>query len=65
MKFGEFMKFNRKTSLYELSKITGISRQQLSNYEQMKSEPTIYNAKLICEAIGENFLIVGKHTKSA
>lgn len=60
MDFGEFLRLNRKTSLYELSKMTGISRQQLSNYEQSKSEITIHNAKLICKAIGKDFLIVGK-----
>jgi transcriptional regulator with XRE-family HTH domain len=60
MDFGEFLRLNRKISLYELSKMTGISRQQLSNYEQSKSEITIHNAKLICKAIGKDFLIVGK-----
>lgn len=60
MKFSEFMIRNRKktkVSLYRLSQITGISRQQLSNYECGRSNPTIGNVELICKSLKVKFII--------
>lgn len=61
MKFSEFMKKVRgDMSLYELSKRTGISAQQLANYENGRSRATIEKAAKICEVLNVTFTIGGK-----
>ena len=39
----------QKISAYKLSKMTGITQQNISNYINGKHEPTIHNLRLICE----------------
>lgn len=61
VKFSEFMKKVRgDMSLYELSKRTGISAQQLANYENGRSRATIEKAVKICEVLNVTFTIGGK-----
>lgn len=58
MKFAEFMKKARgDMSLYELSKRTGITAQQLANYESSRSQATIEKAAKICKALNVTFTI--------
>ena len=60
MNFGDFQRNNRKAagiSIYRLEKLTGISRMQLSNYEELRSEPTVKNAETICNALKVTFTI--------
>jgi len=58
MKFSEFMRKARgDISLYELSKRTGITAQQLANYERGKSRATIDKAAAICRALNVTYTI--------
>ncbi|MBE6074225.1 MAG: helix-turn-helix transcriptional regulator [Selenomonas ruminantium] len=58
MRFSEFMRKARgNMSLYELSKRTGITAQQLANYERGKSRATIEKAALICKELGVTYTI--------
>ena len=58
MKFSEFMRKARgDMSLYELSKRTGITAQQLANYERGKSRATVDNAEAICRALNVTYTI--------
>lgn len=58
MNFYQFMKKARgNMSLWELSKRTGITVQQLSNYEKGKSKATIEKAAAICRALNVTFTI--------
>ena len=60
MKFSAFMRearTNTGMSLYELSKRTGITAQQLANYESGKSRATIEKAALICKALNVTYTI--------
>jgi transcriptional regulator with XRE-family HTH domain len=63
MQFSEFMQKKRIASglsLYRLSKRTGITAQQLSNYEQKLSNPSLEKADMICKALGCTFEIGGE-----
>lgn len=52
MKFSEFMRAARgDMSLYELAKRTGITAQQLANYERGRSKATVDKAAAICRAL--------------
>ncbi|WP_080585423.1 helix-turn-helix domain-containing protein [Selenomonas ruminantium] len=56
--FSEFMRKARgDMSLYELSRRTGITSQQLSNYERGRSRATIDKASLICKALNVTFVL--------
>ncbi|MDD6133271.1 MAG: helix-turn-helix transcriptional regulator [Selenomonadaceae bacterium] len=58
MKFSEFMRKARgDMSLYELSKRTGITAQQLANYERGRSKATIEKAAAICKALDVTYTI--------
>ncbi len=58
MEFSEFMKAARgNMSLYELSKRTGITAQQLANYERGRSRATIDKAAAICKALNVTYTI--------
>ena len=58
MEFSEFMRKARgNMSLYELSKRTGITAQQLANYERGKSRATIDKAAAICRALNVTYTI--------
>ncbi len=58
MKFSEFMRKARgDMSLYELSKRTGITAQQLANYERGKSRATVDKAAEICRALNVTYTI--------
>lgn len=58
MKFSEFMRKARgDISLYELSKRTGITAQQLANYERGKSRATVDKAAVICRALNVTYTI--------
>ena len=58
MKFSEFMRKARgDISLYELSKRTGITAQQLANYERGKSRATVDKAAAICGALNVTYTI--------
>lgn len=58
MKFSEFMRKARgDMSLYELSKRTGITAQQLANYERGKSRATVDKAAAICRALNVTYTI--------
>jgi transcriptional regulator with XRE-family HTH domain len=58
MKFSEFMRKARgDISLYELSKRTGITAQQLANYERGKSRATVDKAAAICRALNVTYTI--------
>ncbi len=60
MKFSEFMRKARgDISLYELSKRTGITAQQLANYERGKSRATVDKAAAICRALNVTYTIGG------
>ena len=64
MNFYQFMKKARGSmSLWELSKRTGITVQQLSNYEKEKSKATIEKASAICKALNVTFPIGAKEAK--
>lgn len=63
MNFGDFLKIKREVkgiSKYQLSKMTGIAITTLSDYESLKHEPRISNAKKICQALNEVFVIEGR-----
>ena len=63
MKFSEFMWENRKRldmSLHRLESMTGISRQQLRNYENERSGITLEKAQLICQAFEKDYFIKGR-----
>lgn len=58
MKFSEFLRKARGgMTLYELSKRTGITAQQLANYESGRSQATIKKAAQICKALNVTFTI--------
>jgi len=58
MKFSEFMrKVRGDMSLYELSRRTGITAQQLANYERERSRATVDKAAAICRALGVTYTI--------
>lgn len=58
MKFSEFMRAARgDMSLYELAKRTGITAQQLANYERGRSKATVDKAAAICRALNVTFTI--------
>ena len=58
MKFSEFMRADRgDMSLYELAKRTGITAQQLANYERGRSKATVDKAAAICRALNVTFTI--------
>ncbi len=58
MKFSEFMRKARgDMSLYELSKRTGITAQQLANYERGRSRAAVDKAAAICRALGVTYTI--------
>lgn len=64
MNFYQFMKKARGSmSLWELSKRTGITVQQLSNYEKEKSKATIEKASAICRALNVTFTIGAREAK--
>ena len=66
MKFGDFQRQKREAagfSINRLSVLTGISRGQLTNYEESKSEPTVKNAEAICNALGVAFTIGNEEIK--
>ena len=44
-------------SLYELAKRTGITAQQLANYERGRSKATVDKAAAICRALNVTFTI--------
>ena len=60
MKFSEWMRMHRSErgiTIYQLAKATGVTRQQLSNYEAGTSEPTIGKAEIICKALRIKFTV--------
>lgn len=58
MKFSEFMKKARgDMSYYKLAKLTGISAQQLVNYEHERSRATIEKAEIICQALHVTYVL--------
>lgn len=58
MSFPEFMRAARGgMSLYELAKRTGITAQQLANYERGRSKATVDKAAAICRALNVTFTI--------
>jgi transcriptional regulator with XRE-family HTH domain len=58
MKFSEFMRVARgDMSLYELARRTGITAQQLANYERGRSKATVDKAAAICRALNVTFTI--------
>lgn len=60
MNFSETIKKARQEmgiSLQELSKRTGITKQQLSNYETGKCQATLQKAGDVCRALGVTFTI--------
>ena len=58
MKFSEFMRAARgDRSLYELARRTGITAQQLANYERGRSKATVDKAAAICRALNVTFTI--------
>ena len=58
MKFSEFMRAARgDMSLYKLAKRTGITAQQLANYERGRSKATVDKAAAICRALNVTFTI--------
>lgn len=58
MEFSEFMRKARgNMSLYELSKRTDITAQQLANYERGRSRATIDKAAAICKALNVTYTI--------
>ncbi len=58
MEFSEFMRKARgNMSLYELSKRTDITAQQLANYERGRSRATIDKAAAICRALNVTYTI--------
>ena len=58
MEFSEFMRKARgNMSLYELSKRTGITAQQLANYERGRSRATVDKAAAICRALNVTYTI--------
>ena len=64
MNFYQIMKKARGSmSLWELSKRTGITVQQLSNYEKEKSKATIEKASAICRALNVTFTIGAKEVE--
>ena len=44
-------------SIYRLEKLTVISRMQLSNYEEIKIEPSVKNSETICNVLKVTFTI--------
>ena len=58
MKFSEFMREARgDMSLYELARRTGITAQQLANYERGRSKATVDKAAAISRALNVTFTI--------
>ncbi len=58
MKSSEFMRAARgDMSLYELARRTGITAQQLANYERGRSKATVDKAAAICRALNVTFTI--------
>ena len=58
MKFSEFMREARGSmSIYELAKLTGITAQQLGNYEKGRSKATVEKAERICKALNVTYTI--------
>lgn len=60
MGFGESMRICREArgvSLYRLAALTGITAQQLANYESGRSEATVGRAARICEALDMTYTL--------
>ncbi len=58
--FKEFLKEKRERagiSRYRLGMITGISPQQIANYESGMSEPTIRKANALCRALDAVYVL--------
>ena len=58
MQFSKFLEKNLDHySLYKLANKTGISLNQLVNYRDGKSDPTLKKADRICKALGVKLVL--------